>query len=131
MSIHAAAAAAAAAAEPDPGWGNLVGLLVAAAVFWAFKEAHKRWLSTRDTPSPTAIEGATAGAKPQAKAKVTPLLTPPPVGPGSGSKELDVFVAQQAGKARTMDIVREAHRRFGASRRTVLRAIKRAQGGAS
>ncbi len=123
--------AATSADAPDAGWGRLVALIVAGLLFWAGSTAHQRWKETRESPSPAALESGAVSAKPQ----VAPLA-PGTTGTGgtTGGKraaELDLFVASRAGNARTMEIVREAQRRFGASRRTVMRAIKKAQGGAA
>lgn len=119
--------AAATAAQPDAGWGRLVALLVAGLVFWAGAAAHQRFKQTRDNPSPTALGSGVSGVKPQVSAG--PDTTSDTTGRGvrKGS-DLAVFVAQRAGKSPTMDIVREAKRRFGASKSATIRALKQARG---
>jgi hypothetical protein len=116
---------AAPSTDASAGWGKLIALLAAAAAFWALTKAHQRWLATRQESSPTAAAQVSSGAKPQVKA----------VGGTSGTSsergaaELDVFVAQKVGRARTTDIVRAAQHRYRVSRRTALRAISRAKNG--
>jgi hypothetical protein len=112
----------AAASEPQYGWGKLLALVIASAVFYGFTVAHKRWKSTQETPSPTPIESGASGVNPQVTASGATGVT-------TGGKALDVFVGARAGKVRTNDLVREAERRFRVSRRTVLRAISRAKAG--
>lgn len=111
--------------DPQAGWGKLIALVAAAAAFWAFTEAHKRWKTTRPTPSPTDAGDKQVGANPQVKAIGDTDGTTAEKGP----KELDVFVGQQVGKARTTDIVAQAQRRFRVSKRTALRAVTRAKTG--
>jgi hypothetical protein len=48
---------------------------------------------------------------------------------GFNGSPLDDFVAQQLDKRPTMDVVREAKRRYGKSQATVMRAIRKARGG--
>lgn len=117
------------AAEQPQETGQMLALLITPLVFWAVVSAWGRYKKlTGENPSPTGAEKVLTGTKPQVKAVGTTSS-----GTTSGrGKELDVWVGQQVGRRNTMEIVREAKRRFGASKMTVLRAIKRVgKGGAS
>ncbi|GLH97329.1 hypothetical protein Pa4123_26040 [Phytohabitans aurantiacus] len=48
--------------------------------------------------------------------------------PAPSGQDLDGWVAQQLGKLRPAEIIREARRRFGASESTVKRRMRRARG---
>jgi hypothetical protein len=121
---------AAAAADPQYGWGKLVALLVAVALFWLGSQAHQRWLSTRPDHSPTGQPEVSSGVKPQINSGSDTTSDTTPRGAVAVRKPLDEFVAQQVGKRPTSEIVREAQRRFRASKSTVLRTIKKVSGGA-
>lgn len=116
---------AAASTEPQAGWGRLTALILTGLFFWAATKAHQRWILTRDDSSPTASGEVTAGAKPQVRAVGGTSGT----SSEKGSKDLDVFVGQKVGRARTTDIVRAAQHRYRVSRRTAMRAISRAKSG--
>jgi hypothetical protein len=120
---------AATAAEPERGWGGPVALVIAGLVFWLGIQAHNRWKSTRETPSPTpTLIGGVTGVKPQVTAGSDTTTDTTPEGAAMAVRSLDDFVAGQVGKRPTMEIVREARRRFGKSQATVMRAIRKARG---
>jgi hypothetical protein len=121
---------AATSADPQYGWGKLVALFIAVAVFWALTQAHKRWVATREDPSPTpALDSGVTGVKPQVTAGSDTTSDTTPKGVVAVRSPLDDFVAQQLDKRPTMDVVREAKRRYGKSQATVMRAIRKARGG--
>lgn len=120
---------AAASAEPPAGWGKLIGLLVAGAVFWAFTGVHKRWLSTRANPSPTGSQKAVEGVNPQVKAPGDPIDPSKAVVVRKGL-DLDVFVGDRlARNERTSQIMRDARRAYRVSESTIKRSLRRARGG--
>jgi hypothetical protein len=123
--------------KPEHGWGNLLGLVVALLIGWAAIEAHKRWMATKEDPSPTPGATPLEGVKPQLTAgpdtKLTPSPTAPqlPAAPPQGPA-LESYVAQhEAAGTRTTDIVTTATRQFPVSRSTVMRALKKVRGGGS
>lgn len=121
---------AAAAAESDRGWGGPLALIIACAVFWLGTQAHARWKSTRENPSPTpALEGGVTGVKQQVTGG-SDTSADTTAGRGAVAvRPLDEFVAEQVGQRPTMEIVRDAKRRYGASKATVIRAIRKARAG--
>lgn len=126
-----------AAAEPQTGWGNPIALLLAAGLFWGFTHAYMRWkqLNT-DSPSPSDQTKALGGVNPQVsdtfdtsgkalgKGSQKGSL-PVPASPAGPVKPVEKFVATRDGKAPTEQIVAAAKARFGASRSTVLRALRK------
>lgn len=122
--------AAAPADEPNTGWGKVLALLVAAGLFWAATEAHKRWKALQETPSGSPSRAAAAvganGAKPQIMAG-SGTDVQPARRPAGKEAAVAAFVAEHGARKKTTDLVREAHKRFGASRRTVMRAIRQAR----
>ncbi len=121
----------AAPADPPRTWGNLIGLVAAALVFWAGSAAHQRWKQTRENPSPAGDQKAVEGVNPQVTAGSGPNdpSTAVAVRQATG---LDEFVGQRVGRDRTSQIIRDARRTFRASESTVKRALRRARkGGAS
>lgn len=119
--------AAAPADEPNTGWGKVLALLVAAGLFWAGTEAYSRWKATSSGAfSPPAGEIKGASAKPQIMAGSGVARSTP--GPKSGKESAVVaFIEQEGGRKATSVLVREARQRFGASKRTVQRAIQKAR----
>lgn len=121
---------ATAATGSDRGWGHLIALLGAALVFWAGTTAHRRWLTTRDNPSPTAIGGVKNTVKPQVSGDSDSNDSTRAVVVRS-SPGLDEFVAARVGRQQPTQIVREAKRLFGKSEASIWRAIRKARGGGS
>jgi hypothetical protein len=119
--------AAAPADEPNTGWGKVLALIVAALLFWAATEAYGRWKATSSGGfSPPAGEITGASAKPQIMAGAGTVSKAPAQ---IGGKEAAVvaFIEQEGARKATSVLVREANRRFGASKRTVMRAIQKAR----
>lgn len=117
--------AAQAADNTQGGWGHLIALVVAGLLFWAGSAMHKRWTTTAGDHSPAALPSGNDGANPQ----VSGVPGTPGTPSGKAPDGLAVFVAQNAGKTRTEELVRAAQRRYGASRRTVLRRLNEARKG--
>lgn len=110
--------------------GNFLGLLAAILLAWAGYSIHQRWMRLQDEEplSPASEPAALQGVKPQATAGTDTNLTPSPT-TETAVDELERFVEQSVGnKARTKEIVLAAKSRFGVSRSTVMRAMKRAKG---
>lgn len=120
--------AATAAAEPNAGWGKLLGLLTAIALFTLGTTVHKRWLAVKDEPLSPPGEGvALDGVKPQVGAGSDPVLTPSKSVATREEPDLDEFVRRNVGRMRRADIIRTAKARFRRSESTVKRAIRRAK----
>lgn len=119
----------AAASQPEGGWGRPIALVVAGLVFWLGTEAHKRYRATRKDPSPTpALGSGVSGVKPQVTAGSDTTSDTTPKGAVAVRPPLEQFVAEQVGRRRTMEIVREAMRRYGVSESKVKRAMRKARG---
>jgi len=137
--LSSAVVLAASAAEPQTGWGNPVALTIAALGFWGFTHAYRRWKKINaDPPCPADTVPALGGVNPQVSdtsdtngkglekgPRKGPLPVPAPA--AAAAKPLDKFVAARAGKARTSAIVAAAGKRFGASKSTVMRALRKAR----
>lgn len=128
-----AAPVAASSVEPSSGWGNPVALILAAGLFWGFTHAYRRWKQLNaDSPSPSDQVPALGGVNPQVSDTLDTSRKALEEGGQKGApparlpvKPLDKFVASRAGKARTSALVAAAGARFGASRSTVLRALRK------
>jgi hypothetical protein len=130
----------AAQAAEQPGWGNLIALVLTALLFWAGTAAHKRWqqVKTVDLPSPDQGPKQLVSVKPQVSAdsdsedrvpsgnggEVVPLRRRP----------LDEFIADRDGKQPPTAIVREATQQLKVSESSAWRALRnlrRRSGGAA
>lgn len=121
---------AAATHEPNAGWGKLLALVGAAALFWLFTTAHGRYKSVQGKPLPPADEPlALEGVNPQVNNGSDPNLTPSPAPSGEGVTDLDGFVKTHVATARPTHIIKAARTRFGVSESTVKRRIRAARGG--
>jgi hypothetical protein len=150
---------AAPAPAAENGWGGVLALLLTAGVFWGLVTVHRRWREEKANGGPVdhspALPSAepSNGLNPQVSGPVDPFepagepvsaevgrsrdceveLVPsrtPPGTPTAQPAELDRFVAARLRTQRPTEIISEAHRRFGRSRATVNRAIKRVRAGA-
>lgn len=144
----------AAAADTAPaGWGRLVALAIAIAVFWVGANLHQRWLAARrDLPSPEERGQPVTRVKPQASGGSDPL--DPSDDPGSepveqyewgavsgtpnrvevvirrpgeqaGGQGLEGWIAGRIHSWRPSKIIREGQRLFGVSESTIKRALRR------
>jgi hypothetical protein len=116
----------AAAAERPQETGQMWALLITPLAFWFGVSVKNRLMKVQGkNPSPTGDEKALSGVKLQVTggSDTTSDTTP------ERGQALDIWVAQRAGKVRTMDLVREAKRLFGASKPTVMRALRRVRRG--
>lgn len=128
-----AAASTAVTQEPNRGWGNLVGLLAAVAVFWVGKSIYERFLQTKDgDPASPLGEGIPLeGVKSQVTGPADPKLTPGGVVAVKAEPDLDSYVKENAGKMRTKDLKRTAAAKFKISESTIKRALRRVRDGKS
>jgi hypothetical protein len=147
-----------AAAEQPAGWGRFLGLLAAVAIFCIGVRVHRWWVASgRTLPSPKGRGSRVGRVKPQVSKGSDPNdpSDDPPAEedvaeydwgsvsgrgnkvevvlrragePAPSGQDLDGWVAQQLGKLRPAEIIREARRRFGASESTVKRRMRRARG---
>lgn len=141
----------ASAGEAPAGWGRLVALAIAIAVFWVGANLHQRWLAARrDLPSPGERGQAVTRVKPQASEGSDPCdpsddpaerveqyewgavsgsdnrveVTIRRPGEASG-QDLDGWIAGRLHSWRPSKIIREGQRLFGLSESTMKRAIRR------
>jgi hypothetical protein len=120
----------AAAQEPQRGWGNLLGLITAALLFYAFTAIHKRWKATQDNPSPADGQKALGTVNPQVTAESDSADS------GRGvvvrkALDIDVHLAENAGKKPTTALVREAAHRFRVSESKAWRRYRRVTKGSA
>lgn len=121
---------AATAAEPNAGWGKLLALVITVAVFAAGASAHKRWLAVKGKPLSPVGDGVTPkGINSQASGPADPAVTPSQEVATKADTDLDVFVAEQVGRVRPVDIIEAARARYRVSEATVKRRIRRARMG--
>lgn len=121
----------AADAEPSQGWGGPVALILTALLFWAATSAHKRWLSTRENPSPTDGQKSLTTVNPQVSGDSDSADSGKAVAVRP-TAAVDAFVAEKAGTKPATAVVREAAKRLRISESSAWRAWRRVtKGGAS
>lgn len=107
----------------NPGWGKLIGLVVAALLFWLFVSAHTRMKKLNEGHSPAPEGDSLDGAKPQVAGTAGTNLAPRGRVPAVADDDLGAFVEKHAERLPTKDLVRLATAQFRASKRTVLRRL--------
>lgn len=112
----------------SPGWGKLVGLVVAALLFWAGTSAYTRWAGLKNeahSPTPGAV--TRGGVKAQVSDPRDPGLTPRGSVARKVDNDLERFVSTNLERMPRGELMRQARSLFRKSESTIKRRIREAR----
>lgn len=111
-----------------PGWGKLIGLVVAVLVFWACTSAYTRWAGLKnEAHSPTAGAITQGGVKAQVSDPRDPGLTPRGSVARRADPDLEKFVSTNLERMPRGELMRQARALFRKSESTIKRRIREAR----
>lgn len=109
-----------------PGWGKLIGLVVAVLLFWAGTSAYTRWAGLKDdSPTPGGI--TQGGVKAQVSDPRDPTLTPRGSVVRRADPDLEKFVSTNLERMPRGELMRQARALFRKSESTIKRRIREAR----
>lgn len=111
-----------------PGWGKLIGLVVAVLLFWAGTGAYTRWSGLKSEPhSPTPGAITPGGVKAQVSDPRDPSLTPRGSVVRRADPDLERFVSTNLERMPRGELMRQARALFRKSESTIKRRIREAR----